>query len=166
MPTKYPSRMPTASFGTNLFALLVKASRERVEVPVPTWALGVRLQQRIHMLRASMRREAHEKYLIVSRVRTSLLWGERAGLAASATRLVNNTPIPTDKTVPALLVLQPHDAEFDEIIRNAGIDIEPLATSTVAFDTQSLPAAARPKRNTTLPDTPTLDEILNSIGEE
>lgn len=164
MPTKYPTRTPVASFGNELFSLLIEASRRRVEVPFPTWSLGVRCQQRIHMLRASMQREEHEKYLIVSKVRTSLLWGLKAGLPEAPSRRIKNTIIPVDKLTPAKLILQPQDSEFNEIIRKAGIKVEPLQTLTL--DSTPGLSPGNSGRGPSLPPVPSLDDILNSIKDE
>lgn len=154
---KYPNRTPVSSFGPELYSLLIKASRERVEVPFPTWKLGLRCQQRIHMLRAAMQREGHPQYIIVSRVRTSLLWGEKAGYPAVPSRKHRNSLLPFDRSVPAKLVLMPQDSEFNEIIKNAGIEIDilPLSADTIADSPPAAPAEA----------IPTLDDILNSIKE-
>lgn len=159
MPTKvkFPSRTPVASFGNELFSLLIKASRQRVEVEFPTWNLGLRCQQRIHMLRAAMQREGHEKYLIVSKVRTSLLWGSRAGYTDVNNKKVRNTTTPADKLCPAKLVLQPQDSEFNELIRKAGVEVEPLETTIVSPPIHGITGSSP-----SLPH-PTLDDILNSI---
>lgn len=161
MPSKYPTRTPVGSFGAELFQTLIKAARERVELPFPSWSLGLRFQQRIHMLRAAMAREGHDQYLLVSRVRTSLLWGAKAGYAEVPNRRVKNTTIPADKLTPALLVLQPQDAEFTSIVRSAGIEVPLLAPSIEPPNTHRISVRSPP-----LPDNPTLDDILNSIKDE
>lgn len=158
MPSKYPNRTPVASFGPELYSLLLKASMERIEVPFPTWALGLRCQQRIHMLRAAMKREEHSDYLIVSRVRTSLVWGSKAGLAEVPNKRIKNTVIPADRQTPAKLILQPQDSEFNAIIRKAGIEVPSLEPIVE-------PEPKRKRISAPLPEHPTLDDILNSIKE-
>jgi hypothetical protein len=101
------SRFPVSSFSPSLLAVLLKGSREQVRIPCPDQRTMQHVQARIHALRTAMRRENHPQYTIVTRARTSRTW---------------------DRGRPdsnCVLVIQPHDVQFDPLIKAAGVDTDP-----------------------------------------
>lgn len=122
-------RYPVSSFGPELMALLIKASRERVEVPCDSMNQMKALQMRIHSLRGAMGREKHPQYAIVTRVHTSCTWD------------FDKFPSTLKKQFPkdatgCKLVLYPKDSQFTSILEKAGITVsdidaarDPLADS-------------------------------------
>lgn len=106
--TKLPkdrfSRYPVSSFSPNLLELLLRGARERVELPCPDQRTMQHVQARIHNLRTAMRRENHPQYKLVTRARTARTWTRGS---------------PDSNCV---LIVQPHDAQFDALFRAAGIE--------------------------------------------
>ena len=106
---KYESRYPLASFGPELMELLLKGARERVEVPCPDHRTMAFLQMRIQMLRGAMARESHPQYPLAARARTSRTWDFEG----------NN------KNKNCILVIQPNDYQFRDILAGIGIAPQP-----------------------------------------
>jgi hypothetical protein len=100
------SRYPVSSFGPELMAILVKGSRERVEIPCEDQRTMQYLQMRLQMLRGAMGRERHPQYSLVTRARTSRTWDSNVG-----------------KDANCVLVVQPNDAQFSAAIKRAGITV-------------------------------------------
>ena len=100
------SRYPVSSFGPELMAILLKGSRERVEIPCPDQRTMRHLQMRLQMLRGAMGREKHPQYTLVTRARTSRTWDAAVG--------VNER---------CVLVVQPNDSQFAPALKSAGIAV-------------------------------------------
>jgi len=101
------SHYPVSSFSPSLLAVLLKGARERVSIPCPDQRTMQHVQARIHALRTAMRRENHPQYSVVTRARTSRTW---------------------DRGRPdtnCVLVIQPHDVQFDPLFKAAGVDTDP-----------------------------------------
>ena len=108
--------MPLESFGPNIMAALLKGAVEGFEV----WASykdAIRFRQRIHRLRSAMREAKHSEYPIVARVKVTIRWPEGTKLEKSGRYLV-----PTDRNTRVLLALRPNDSEFDDMLKNIGLD--------------------------------------------
>lgn len=150
-------RYPVSSFGPELMALLIKASRERVEVPCESMTQMKNLQMRIQMLRGAMNRERHPQYVIATRVHTSCQWDFDKHPSTKKTQFPRNAE-------NCRLVLYPRDSQFADILAKAGVttddikavdDIlaeEPAAPSTPADPTTQ---HAEPSSETTT------DPIIN-----
>jgi hypothetical protein len=108
------SPQPVSSFGPELLAALIKGSKEPVVIKLANRTQGRTLQLRIQMLRGAMQREGHPMYAIVTRVKTSLKWGNRL-----------SPDLETDvKGIKAAeLHLIPRDSEFGDAIRRAGVEV-------------------------------------------
>lgn len=135
-------RYPVSSFGPELMALLIRASRERVEVPCNSMAQMKNLQMRLHMLRGAMNKERHAQYPIVTRVHTSCTWDSEKHPSTKSKQF------PKDAT-NCKLVLYPKDSQFADILEAAGIKAEEIKSASTVLD--ELPA----------PDTPS-DPTINS----
>jgi hypothetical protein len=101
------NRYNVTSFGPELMAVLLKGSRERVEIPCPDHRTMKFIQMRLQMLRGAMYREGHEQYNLVTRARTARTWD------------------PDDKDKNCVLVVAPNDSQFAEIFKRAGIEVTP-----------------------------------------
>src|SRR6266404_2736573 len=104
MPRK--STPPVSSFGPELLAALLRGGQQELRIPVPNFQTAFALRQRFYALRKSMKAESHPQ----------LAMAQRACI-----------PLPQeqhDKT--ALLIIRPHDDEFANILRAAGVQAEEL----------------------------------------
>ena len=144
-------RYPVSSFGPELMALLLKASRERVEVPCESMTQMKALQMRIHSLRGQMNRERHPNYALVTRVHTSCTWDFDK---FPSTR---KKQFPKDAT-NCKLVLYPKDSQFTSILEAAGIHAEDIKNVEGLLDDQAPPST--PSDPTTQPAEPS-DPIIN-----
>lgn len=118
MTTKKPKPpRPVESFGPELFALLIRAATTQVQFPL-SYRRATRLRQRLHQLRESMRRSAHEHYELVSRVRITIRWPDD-----TPTQKKGRTDVPTNINVECEVTLQPNDSEFGDLLERAGINI-------------------------------------------
>lgn len=100
-----PSRYTVNSFAPELMETLLKGARERIEIPCPDQRTMQHIQMRLNMLRGAMFREHHANHAIVTRARMTRTWNK------------------ADRNKDCVLVIQPHDIQFVEIFRNAGIEV-------------------------------------------
>lgn len=124
---KYASRYPLASFGPELMEILLKGARERVEIPCPDHRTMAFLQMRIQMMRGAMARENHPQYSIAARARTARTWDFES----------------KDKNKKCVLVIQPNDYQFRDILAGAGIVPQPH-TEDLLIDAPPPPTPADP----------------------
>lgn len=129
------SRYPVSSFGPELMAILVKGSTEEVRLPCPDRKTMRNLQARLHMLRGAMAREKHQMYEVVTRARTSQSWK------------IGGDNKPHDWA----LVVRPQDSQFADIIKKAGITVEPADAANLILD---VPEPVAPPEPTVLAATP------------
>lgn len=150
---------PVESFGPELFALLIRAATTQVQFPL-SYRRATRLRQRLHQLRESMRRSAHEHYELVSRVRITVRWPEETPVTKKG-----RTDVPIDGNVECEVTLQPNDSEFGDILERAGIDIGlSPSTQTTAGDGASAPPTTTPEAiDQMLGDEGTFESGLESI---
>jgi hypothetical protein len=128
------SRYPVSSFGPELMALLIKASRERVEIPCNSMKQMKNLQMRIHMLRGAMSREKHAQYALVTKVHTSCTWD----FDQFPSKKGRGKQFPIDATGCKLL-LYPKDSQFAELLAKAGIQVEDIKSAEGILDELPVP---------------------------
>jgi hypothetical protein len=103
VPTK--SKTPVVSFGPQLMAVLLKGSRERVELDFTSEpSRAVAMAFRLNQLRQAMRAENHEHAKLVYRAKVL------------AVRDGNNKPT-------GQLIVSPKDAEFESALVAAGVEL-------------------------------------------
>jgi hypothetical protein len=123
---KYASRYPLASFGPELMEVLLKGARERVEIPFPDHRTMAFFQMRIQMLRGAMARESHPQYSLAARARTARTWDFAS----------------KDKNKNCVLVIQPNDFQFRDIL--AGIGITPSSHTQDLLSDETRPPPTPP----------------------
>jgi len=102
-------------------AALIKGSTQEVRMPM-TYREGINFRKRIHHLRSRMVEDDHPQKEIASRTRIQLLWGPKAGLPPTEeVRSSKGVRRPLDPEAPSVVVLSPHDSEFDDVLARAGI---------------------------------------------
>lgn len=109
-------RYPVSSFGPEIMAALVKGSKERIVLQFPNQAAAITFQHRIHTLRSSMRKEDHPACELVSRARASRVYGKKLGPEYA------DDP---DGKRACHLVIQPNDLQFADVVKAAGVEIDP-----------------------------------------
>lgn len=123
-----PRKFPVVSFGPELLAAVIRGSREKIDIRLPSYKKAVRLQQRIAMLRKAMREEHHPLAEVATRARCSVIWGAEGGFKPEETSAnQKGAKFPVDRDCPALLRIWPQDSEFRKAFNAAGIsdsDIE------------------------------------------
>jgi len=102
------NRYPVSSFGPELLTALTKGAIGRVEIKCKDQRTMRHLQLRLQTLRGSMGREKHPQYQLVTRARTSRTWD------------------PEDHDKDCVLVIQPNDAQYTDMMREAGITTDEL----------------------------------------
>lgn len=131
------TKFPIEAFGPQLMSALVAGGTRRVVIRMPNRAMAKRFQLRINMLRQRMRQENHPDYMIATRSRCSVFWGTRAISEGGDTTWRHDT----DGLLGALVVLQPHDIEFNEVLAASGVHVNGVeAQSPKGSEAQSPPA--------------------------
>ena len=120
--TKPKTKYPIESFGPQLMEALVKGGREKVMIPFEgedgkRTAHG--FQRRIHTLRQRMREESHPDYLIATRARVSILWGEKAR------EYFPDWEADDNGHRGAVIVISPQDQQFEAAL--AKMKVTPIA---------------------------------------
>lgn len=150
---RHRQQLPFSSFGNELYATLKKGTMEKVEIKFDLFTVAFRFQQRLHAMRAAMKRESHPDTAMMYRARTSLIWPEGGG------------PNGRD-ALGAVLTISPRDSEFADIVRNAGIDtsVRPMSKTEVdmPFHYPGESEAALPA----LPDDVTILDADISMSDE
>lgn len=111
-------KSPIESFGPELLNTLIAGSKQRFEISCK-WSIAVRLRLRIHQLRTQMRRMKHELYPIVAKTKVSITWDEKAVETYTGAR---GLKYPKSKEAPVKVIIAPHDDDFAELLKSAGID--------------------------------------------
>ena len=115
---------PIESFGPEMMAALLKGSREKLTLEFPAYRSAVYFMARIHLLRKQMREANHPEYNIAARARVSLSFGPDAGYPEVEIKLDSQGgKRPVDREVPAKITISPHDSEFGDVLKNAGVEI-------------------------------------------
>ena len=117
-------RNSVSSFGPELMAVLVRGSRERIEIPFDDWRTMCFFQLRLQTLRGSMRREKHPNLELVERARTARHWDEDERGAKHNFRLV----------------IEPQDFRFRGAILKAGIHVDEITNADSVLDDVAEPA--------------------------
>lgn len=117
--TEPKTKYPIESFGPELMKALVRGSREKVILTFDgadgsgkKRAHG--FQRRIHTLRQRMRQLNHPDYVLATRAKCSILWGEKAAQYGKKEWEADD-----QGQRGALIVIQPHDSEFDDVLAEA-----------------------------------------------
>ena len=126
--TKPKSRYPVESFGPELMAVLLKGSREKVilrfEGPDGEGKRRAHsFHRRIHTLRSKMREENHPDHALAARALCSIYWGARAVTEGAPTSWAPDF----SGRMGALIVIRPRDSEFDDVLKQAGVEVAPRA---------------------------------------
>lgn len=125
MSTK-KTRTPIESFGPELMAALLAGAKKEIRIRMP-YSKAISLRRRIYQLRFRMREDNHPSYHLAARTEIKVLWGAAAGLPEPAKPNVYNTrnvARPADTNEPSIMLLRPHDHEFADSLRSAGIETE------------------------------------------
>lgn len=131
------------SFGPELLVALLRGSKSRFEIPLPSYRMAVRFQLRMNQLRKAMRETNHPMSTMVSRASISIQWP----MNTTMIRRTNGVRTPTDKNIPATIVIQPHDLEFNASLLAAGVapaelhedPLDPLAAPVAPTITDAEP---------------------------
>jgi len=98
-------KLTVDSFGPELLALLIAGAKERKAVPFPDTPDGkkgaVVLRHRLNTLRSTMRKTNHDQAQLVDRAKITI-------------------------EEDHILVIEPHDSQFAEVIRQAGVELPDL----------------------------------------
>lgn len=151
-PPKTKAPRPVESFGPEILAALLRGATEPLTLDM-SYKMGIRFRLRIHQLREAMRRQAHEKYELVARVRVSIEWPDGTALEKQGRYWV-----PRDRNTKCRITLKPNDAEFAAALSAAGID--PLSGVT-SSDLPTEPAE-RPRHSTPVS---TLEDMLKDFSK-
>lgn len=161
------SRYLIESFGPELLELLKRGARERVEISrdsagnlIPYRRIHY-LRMRLSMLRGVIRRNDHELKKIVSRCGMQVLWGERAGYDPVEDHIgKKNNRRPKDTMTPAKLILQPNDAQFEDLLNPLNLSInqlEPTHEQSLSGKESSQPSSKSEPRTA-------FDAFLDDVG--
>lgn len=132
-------------------ALLLKAARERVEVPCESMNQMKNLQMRLHMLRGAMGRERHPNYGLATRVHTSCTWDFERFPSGKG----RGKQFPKNAT-GCTLVLHPKDSQFAAILEKAGVKADEVKIADEVLD--ELPTPNTPNDPTLQPTPTTTDD--------
>lgn len=133
MPKKPPPKLPLASFGPELRAIFRAGAKEKKVIKMSTLRDARNLQARLHIFRKRMQEEGDSEYALAA--------GVRVGIDSARPWRANN---------PASIIVQPHDKEFTDPLRAAGIVVDVPTTSAPEVG----------DNDTTSEE----EDILNSIG--
>lgn len=112
---------PVESFGPQLLAALLEGAKREVVLPL-TYRQAVHFMQRIHELRAAMRRTKHPEYTAAAQARFNLSWPDDTPVKKSS----RNVTIPVNPNTPCTLKLMPADSEYTAVLQKAGVTVPEL----------------------------------------
>lgn len=149
MPPNLPKkrRYPVSSFGPELMAALKKGAVETVTLKFPNLKTATFFHHRLHTLRAAMRDEGHPDAQLVSRARAVKLWGTKLGKEYEDDHQGNRA---------CHVVIQPNDAQFNEALKEAGIEVETPQLPLTPVETEALKSL----------EIPTLDPYADFKGSD
>lgn len=141
---------PIESFGAELFNALIQGSKDRFEIKDISYRDAVKFRHRCHMLRNRMREDNHSLTKVAARAKFRIEWDH-----SQVETLYNKKRVAYPKSPDAKvnLIIEPHDSEFREVLKAAGLDLH----RRVDFDgtPSPLPDTAEP--------TPSLEKLLKDI---
>lgn len=144
---------PLESFGPEVMQALLLGARQELRIPLPTYREAIQLHLRLQQLRKSMQRHGHPMWSTVARTMVRTKWGVDAGLPPVAEhRNARGVRRPFDTSVPAVVIVSPHDAQFLDALKAAGVDETSLRDDTLLAEPAPDPSSP--------PDY--LDELANS----
>jgi hypothetical protein len=129
--TRSKSKIPIESFGAELFTALIEGSKRKIEVQT-TYRNASHLRMRVHQLRQRMREEGHPLYPIAARCRLTITWEGNTKHSFSK-----------NPDMPVTLTFAPHDSEFADLFKSAGLELNPTSNLSEALD-EPTDAAERP----------------------
>lgn len=116
--TKYP----IASFGPELMAFLTKSGREKVVLRFEGergFSQASIFRRRIHTLRQQMRIENHPDHKFAARAKVRIVFGDAAVDEGGPKEWAGDD----SHHRGALVIGQPHDMEFNEVLQQADLEI-------------------------------------------
>lgn len=160
--TEPRTKYPLESFGPELMAALLKGGLERIVIPFfgPEGKKKAHnFQRRIHTMRRRMADVQHPNYMVATRARVSLFWGESAYKIDPKQFLDFKEDYNGHRG--AVIVIQPHDMEFRDVLTKAGVEV--TGDMAAPIDLPTLPSPAEPGTKTTLEDL--LDELTENSNK-
>lgn len=119
--TKPRSKTPIESFGAELFNALIEGSKRKIEVHT-TYRDAVKIRLRVHQLRHRMREDAHPLYPVAARTRVTITWNDDIEVLTNQKKM----RFPKDINTLVIMTFAPHDSEFGDIFKKAGLEIKPI----------------------------------------
>jgi len=128
---------PIQSFGNELLTALTEGGRRKIELSL-SYRDAVSLRARLYKLRNLMVSDKHPLAEIVAKARIQILWGPRIGLPP-VDELVSskNVSRPRDPGTECRLIISPHDSEFAEALRKAGVQVPDLHNDPLTRERES-----------------------------
>lgn len=133
-----PRKPPIQSYGNELLAALTEGGRRKIELELP-YRDAIALRARLYKLRHLMLTEHHPLADIVARARIQVRWGPSIGDApVPETHNSKNVPRPSNPNTHSRLIISPHDSEFAEPLRKAGVQVrDDLQTDPLTQDPEA-----------------------------
>lgn len=144
---------PIESFGSELFHALIQGSQQRFELPAIPYREAVKFRHRCHQLRHRMRLDGHPLAAVAAKTRLSIEWDH-----SKIDTLFNKKRVayPRDANAPVTLVIEPHDSEFRDALKAAGIDVTRRIDPKIGAEP---PSEARGSNT----PAPSLDKLLGDL---
>lgn len=130
------------SFGPELLASLIRGSNSELKLE-GSYKQMVVLRRRLHELRAAMRERRHDLYHIVQKAQLEITWPADTPVRTSR----KGVKYPVNNNAPVTLRISPHDSEFADIFKRAGVTAHQLDDGSLVQT-----------------EAPSLDEILAGFG--
>jgi len=132
--------MPSVeSFGPELMTALLEGSKARFVIPGLSYRNCVKFRQRIYQLRKAMIDAKHEAVTSVARTRIQIVWPQDTPTHKSRKGL----KWPTDRSTICDLIISPHDSEFADALKRAGIKSPDLIDDVLETPKTSSPSALK-----------------------
>ena len=147
--TKPQNKMPIESFGAELFNALIEGSKRTISLQT-TYRNAIVLRLRVHRLRHRMQEENHPLYPIAAKTKISISWPPNTEVITTSKHI----KYPKSSSAPVTLTFAPHNSEFANLLKAAGVNITPI-------DHQSFDETIPNTQNTERP--PTLEDLLKDF---
>lgn len=112
---------PIESFGPELFNALIQGSKQRFEISSIPYRDAVKFRHRCHQLRHRMRLDQHPLATVAAKTRISIEWDTNEVETLYNRRRV---PYPKSPDSKVSLIIEPHDSEFRNALKAAGLDVD------------------------------------------
>lgn len=120
MPRNLRPPKPVESFGPELFQALVEGSKREVKFNLP-YDKAIRFRLRVNQLREAMRKSNHSQYTAVSQARITIKWPEDT----PTKKYPGGSIWPVNRQVMCEVYIKPNDSEFRDVLKSAGVSVEP-----------------------------------------